>query len=126
MDCVQNYDPITGELWLGRPQTGLTAAFHVDRQRDKIEEWLAEYFGKPVFFRRNSEVGFPDDLDSPGPTVISTSPLLPKWPVGCRRWMFGRCACDFDPTWRSAASRRSGRIGFTAPNRSAWRFRSAT
>jgi len=69
------FDQFTGELRLGRKQTGLTAAFHIDRQRDKIEEWLAEFFGKPVSLRRNDEVGFPDDLDSPGPTLISTATL---------------------------------------------------
>jgi hypothetical protein len=69
------YDPFTGELRLGRHNTGLTAAFHVDRQREKIEAWLAEYFGMAVSFRRNTEVGFPDDLEAPGPTVISTATL---------------------------------------------------
>jgi len=69
------YDPFTHELSLGRAETGITAAFHVDDQREKIETWLTEYFGQPVFLRRNTEVGFPDDLDCPGPTVISTATL---------------------------------------------------
>src|ERR1700683_3513275 len=43
------YDPFTGELSLGRVETGLTASFHVERQRDQLEVWLAEYFGLPVF-----------------------------------------------------------------------------
>jgi uncharacterized protein YcbX len=69
------YDFFTGELSLGRAETGLTATFHVDRQREKVETWLTEYFGIPIFLRRNGEVGFPDDLDCPGPTVISTPTL---------------------------------------------------
>ena len=60
---------------LGRAETGLTAVFHADRQREDIEAWLAEFFGIPVSLRRNGEVGFPDDLDCPGPTVISTATL---------------------------------------------------
>lgn len=68
-----NYDGFTGELRLGRAETGLTAAFHIERERDKIAAWLSEFFGIPVSFRHNAEVGFPDDLDCPGPTVISTA-----------------------------------------------------
>jgi len=69
------YDPLTQVLRLGRAGTGLTAAFHVERQREKIDAWLAEFFGIPVWLRSNTEVGFPDDLDCPGPTVISTATL---------------------------------------------------
>jgi uncharacterized protein YcbX len=69
------FDFFTQELSLGRAETGLTAAFHVDRDREKMEAWLGEFFGFPVFFRRNAEVGFPDDLDCPGPTIISTATL---------------------------------------------------
>jgi len=70
-----NLDPFTGELRLGRPETGLTCAFHVEGQTQEIEAWLTEFFGMSIFFRRNTDVGFPDDLDSPGPTVISTATL---------------------------------------------------
>jgi MOSC domain-containing protein len=69
------YDFFTQELSLGRADSGLTASFHVDRDRLKLETWLTEFFSFPVFFRRNVEVGFPDDLDCPGPTVISTATL---------------------------------------------------
>jgi hypothetical protein len=69
------YDSFTGELSLGRAETGFTASFHVDRQRQQLEAWLAEYFGLPISLRRNGEVGFPDDLDCPGPTIISTATL---------------------------------------------------
>jgi uncharacterized protein len=69
------YDFFKHELSLGRAETGLTAAFDVDRDLGKIETWLGEFFGQPVFFRRNPDVGFPDDLDCPGPTVISTATL---------------------------------------------------
>ncbi len=70
-----SFDPFTGELRLGRAETGLTSAFRVDGKVEEIETWLTEFFGMPIFFRRNTDVGFPDDLDSPGPTVISTATL---------------------------------------------------
>jgi uncharacterized protein YcbX len=70
-----SFDPITHLLHLGRAETGLAVSFHVDRQREAMEGWLAEFFGIPISFRRNSDVGFPDDLDCPGPTLISTATL---------------------------------------------------
>jgi uncharacterized protein len=70
-----SFDPFTGELRLGRPETGFLSAFNVDGQTEEIEAWLSEFFGMPIFFRRNADVGFPDDLDAPGPTVISTGTL---------------------------------------------------
>jgi uncharacterized protein len=70
-----SFDPLTGVLRIGRAETGLTSAFHVDKQKAELETWLTEFFGMPVSFRRNAEVGFPDDLDCPGPTLISTSTL---------------------------------------------------
>jgi hypothetical protein len=80
--CLRsNYDAFTGELRLGNAAAGLTSAFHIERQRDKIEEFLSEFFGIPISLRHNIEVGFPDDLDSPGPTVISTATLaeVTRW-----------------------------------------------
>lgn len=49
--------------------------FHLDNDRVSLETWLSEYFGFPVKLIHNAEIGFPDDTDSPGPTVISTETL---------------------------------------------------
>lgn len=53
----------------------------LDSERDKIESRLGAYFGFPVELRSNEEVGFPDDLDSPGPTIISVATLreISRW-----------------------------------------------
>ena len=40
-----------------------------------IERWFSDYFQQAVTLRENRELGFPDDTDSPGPTVISTATL---------------------------------------------------
>ena len=69
------YDPLTRRLSVGRVETGLSVAFHVDEQRSLLETWLTEFFNEPVSFRCNAAVGFPDDLDCPGPTIISTATL---------------------------------------------------
>ncbi len=76
-----SYDPFTGLLRLGRADTGFTASLHVDRDKPAIEIWLGEFFGMPVTLARNGDVGFPDDLDCPGPTVISTATLeeVARW-----------------------------------------------
>jgi uncharacterized protein len=49
--------------------------FHLDDDRSKIEEWFSEFFGFKVHLKQNLEVGFPDDPQSPGPTVISTQTI---------------------------------------------------
>ncbi len=49
--------------------------FHLDQNRAELEAWLSEYFGFPVNIRENSAAGWPDDTDSPGPTLISTATL---------------------------------------------------
>jgi uncharacterized protein YcbX len=51
------------------------AEFHLDGDRVPLEGWLGDYFGFPVKLIQNVEMGFPDDTDSPGPTIISTETL---------------------------------------------------
>lgn len=55
--------------------------FSVDLDRDCLESWLQDYFGFPVTFRQNTDLGFPDDTDSPGPTLISLATLaeIGRW-----------------------------------------------
>lgn len=47
----------------------------LDGDRPQLEGWLSDYFGEAVQLIQNSTGGFPDDTDSPGPTVISTATL---------------------------------------------------
>jgi uncharacterized protein YcbX len=70
-----SYDPMTRTLQIGAAGSGELRSFQIDRERDDLQTWLTEYFGKPVFFRENNKVGFPDDLDCPGPTLISKATL---------------------------------------------------
>lgn len=71
------FDPVRRFVVLRRRPTGQAAGFHVDRQRVELERWLGEYvgLGGPVHIEESTEGGFPDDLDSPGPTVISEATL---------------------------------------------------
>ncbi len=49
--------------------------FDLDGDRDGIANWLSDFFGFSVVLRENLEYGFPDDLESPGPTLISRQTL---------------------------------------------------
>jgi uncharacterized protein YcbX len=49
--------------------------FHLDKQRQELEAWLSEFFGFDVTLQQNTVMGFPDDTESPGPTVISTATI---------------------------------------------------
>lgn len=40
-----------------------------------LARWLSEYFGFDVVLRENPRGGFPDDTDSPGPTIVSRQSL---------------------------------------------------
>lgn len=52
-----------------------SAEFHWEQERTEMMHWLSEYFEYPVQLRENREQGFPDDLESPGPTILSTATL---------------------------------------------------
>lgn len=54
---------------------GTTESFHLDQQRSALETWLSDYFEQPVHLVQNLETGFPDDLNSPGPTIVSVGSL---------------------------------------------------
>ncbi|MFO0948174.1 MAG: MOSC N-terminal beta barrel domain-containing protein [Planctomycetota bacterium] len=54
---------------------GEESSFHVDGERIALEAWLSDYFGFPARWMEQTTTGFPDDLESPGPTVVGTSTL---------------------------------------------------
>lgn len=49
--------------------------FHLLEDHANLERWFSIYFGFPVSMKRNTITGFPDDLDSPGPTFVSVASL---------------------------------------------------
>ncbi|MEX0269461.1 MOSC domain-containing protein [Leptolyngbyaceae cyanobacterium UHCC 1019] len=50
-------------------------SFHLDGDLTPLESWLGDYFGFPVKLIQNLEMGFPDDTESPAPTIISTETI---------------------------------------------------
>ena len=67
-----SYAPDFGSVCIGAGTERLDFSL---REPAKLEAWLSAYFAMAVQLRRDREHGFPDDLQAPGPTVISTSTL---------------------------------------------------
>ncbi len=57
-----------------------TASFDL-QNTDPLTHWLGQVWGMPVYLRQDLEHGFPDDLNAPGPTIISTATLqmMTEW-----------------------------------------------
>jgi hypothetical protein len=49
--------------------------FHLLDERTRLEAWFSDFFGFPVTIKRDTKTGFPDDPESPGPTLISVATL---------------------------------------------------
>lgn len=54
---------------------GGAAEFSLREQQSEIAVWLSNALGLACQLVENTIVGFPDDVDAPGPTLISTSTL---------------------------------------------------
>lgn len=50
--------------------------FHLDDEQKEINTVLSVFFGIKVHLKQNLVMGFPDDTNSPGPTIISTATLV--------------------------------------------------
>jgi uncharacterized protein YcbX len=66
--------------------------FHLIEDHANLERWFSEYFGFPITMKRNTTTGFPDDLDSPGPTLVSVASLdeVHRWFPNLDREQIGR------------------------------------
>ncbi|MBD0335721.1 MAG: MOSC N-terminal beta barrel domain-containing protein [Cyanobacteria bacterium Co-bin13] len=60
-------------LWVDGSDEKTT--FELAQHWAELESWLSGYFQQPVTLQENRQMGFPDDTDSPGPTIISTATL---------------------------------------------------
>ncbi len=52
-----------------------THQFHLQNDCPALEAWLSDYFAQPTTLAQETTIGFPDDVASPGPTVVSTATL---------------------------------------------------
>ena len=72
---ASTYDPATRTVSLGLRGEAERQSFQIDSERLELEDCLSRHFNLPVEVHENVQNGFPDDLDAPGPTVISTATL---------------------------------------------------
>jgi len=70
-----NFDSATGRLVLRVEGNAEEHRFDVGAGRRELADWLSDYFDMRVTIVENAEGGFPDDTESPGPTVISSATL---------------------------------------------------
>jgi uncharacterized protein len=67
-----NFDLSTLQLDLNAP--GMPAV-KLAIDDPALSDWFSKYFGLPIHIQENTVIGFSDDTDSPGPTIISTASL---------------------------------------------------
>jgi uncharacterized protein YcbX len=70
-----SFDVAPGKLSMQFGTNGQAETFDMLGTRSDLARSLTEYFGQPVTIVENAEAGYPDDVDAPGPTVISTATL---------------------------------------------------
>ncbi len=101
------FDPASGQLSLQVDGQGPQHTFDLQGNRSKLVAWLSDYFGQPIAIQENTTGGFPDDVESPGPTLISTATLaeVASWFPGvtldeCRDRFRANLEIDADePFW---------------------------
>ncbi|MBD2295857.1 MOSC N-terminal beta barrel domain-containing protein [Anabaena sphaerica FACHB-251] len=62
-------------IHLQLPPSNLYQVFHLEQEQEQLAASLSGFFGFSVKLRQNTNMGFPDDTNSPGATVISTATL---------------------------------------------------
>lgn len=70
-----SFDFASQTLRLKISNSDQTQEFKLQQSPSALCDWLTEYFGYPVTLKQNLAGGFPDDLASPGATIISTATL---------------------------------------------------
>ncbi len=90
---------LTAEFDLSRSEITMrnrgqaAATFSLIRQTAELSRWLSEFFGSEIQWIDNTDVGHPDDLQAPGPTILGTGSLQEVaswfgWPIAQTRRRF--------------------------------------
>lgn len=70
------FDPASERLSLRVDGEDSEHVFDLRGDRSELAAWLSGYFDQPVTVEENTAGGFPDDVESPGPTIVSTATLV--------------------------------------------------
>lgn len=84
-----------GQVTLRTPEMA-EETFSIEGDRSGLEEYLSQFFGYEVVLDEDGAQGFPDDVRSPGPTVISTNTL-----EAVAGWYEGLTVADVRARFRS-------------------------
>jgi uncharacterized protein YcbX len=100
------YDLTAGAVRLRGNEETSWRSFSLSADRDLLAHWLSARLGITVSLVENRTIGFPDDLEASGPTVISTQTLaeVARWfdlsLDGCRRRFRANLEIDAEaPFW---------------------------
>ena len=74
-DVLADYDLDESTISLTIKASGRGATFSLEHERRPLERWLSDFFNLQVSIREDVDGGFPDDLEAPGPTIVSTATL---------------------------------------------------
>jgi uncharacterized protein len=70
-----NFAEARSTITLQAAAQNLSETFYLNSELPELANWLSRYFNFAVSLVANEIVGFPDDLDAYGPTIVSTATL---------------------------------------------------
>ncbi|HVU86611.1 MAG TPA: MOSC N-terminal beta barrel domain-containing protein [Pirellulales bacterium] len=78
------FDRQASRVHLLSERDGRQAEFALPADAEGLAAWLGEFFGEKVLVVENLRGGFPDDTDSPGPTIVSRETIgeVTRWYPG--------------------------------------------
>ena len=74
-DLRVSYNAAVTQATFVSPRVAGQFTFAFQDDPPALAGWLAQHFERPIAVRRDCSGGFPDDMQAPGPTVISTATL---------------------------------------------------
>lgn len=74
-DLAAEFDLARDRITVGRRGQPVAGTFSLIHQVEELNRWLSGFFGFEIRLVENTDVGHPDDLQAPGPTVLSTETL---------------------------------------------------
>jgi uncharacterized protein YcbX len=69
------FDLTARTVTITNQDTAQSQQFHLDEERELLAAWFSDFFGYTVALQQDLHIGFPDDTDASGPTVVSTATL---------------------------------------------------
>lgn len=75
-DLAAEFDLARDQITIGHRGQLVAQSFSLTHQIEDLNRWLSDFFATAIRLIENTDVGHPDDLQAPGPTILSTETLL--------------------------------------------------